>query len=225
MSEAMKSKAARDRNLLLGVIAVQLKYVSAQQLAAAAGAWASETSSDLGQVMVELGFINETNLELLNKLLESKIEEHGGDANATLASFGGEQAVHESFAASIQVTEDGIEQSVIDLGSEIEEDKKSQMQQLAIGEIDSTKNLTVEHPGRYNIIGEHGRGAIGRILVAFDRHIGREVAQKELITEHTSSPDFLRQKSYANHAPGHRQIPPGSQGHRPARASGNRTRI
>ncbi|MBN1612167.1 MAG: serine/threonine protein kinase [Polyangiaceae bacterium] len=45
--------------------------------------------------------------------------------------------------------------------------------------------LTREHAGRYALepgeATELGRGAIGRVLLAFDRHLGREVAVKELL--------------------------------------------
>ena len=36
-------------------------------------------------------------------------------------------------------------------------------------------------PGRYNIIGEHGRGGLGRVSRAHDRELGRDVAIKELL--------------------------------------------
>jgi len=52
-------------------------------------------------------------------------------------------------------------------------------------EIDS--RLTREHEGRYEILGEIGRGGIGRVLRAMDAHIGREVAIKELLPQFTTS--------------------------------------
>jgi eukaryotic-like serine/threonine-protein kinase len=44
-------------------------------------------------------------------------------------------------------------------------------------------HVTREHPGRYTITAERGRGAIGRVMVAIDEHIGREVALKELLSD------------------------------------------
>jgi sugar lactone lactonase YvrE len=41
--------------------------------------------------------------------------------------------------------------------------------------------LTREEPGRYDRKQELGRGGMGRVLVAVDRHLGREVALKELL--------------------------------------------
>jgi Protein kinase domain len=47
---------------------------------------------------------------------------------------------------------------------------------------------------RYELIGEHGRGGIGRVLRARDTDLGREVAVKELlVTGHQSEQRFVRE--------------------------------
>ncbi len=46
--------------------------------------------------------------------------------------------------------------------------------------------VTPECLGRYTIKSEAGRGGIGRVLIGFDEHLGRDVAIKELLTEHLS---------------------------------------
>jgi WD40 repeat protein len=49
-------------------------------------------------------------------------------------------------------------------------------------------------PERYQIIGEHGRGGLGRVSRAHDRELGRDVAIKELISRgHVSEVRFLRE--------------------------------
>src|ERR1700749_2931145 len=40
----------------------------------------------------------------------------------------------------------------------------------------------VRDPGRYLILGEHGRGGLGKVTRAHDRELGRDVAIKELIS-------------------------------------------
>jgi len=47
--------------------------------------------------------------------------------------------------------------------------------------------LTREHEGRYRVVDEIGRGGIGRVLLALDEHMGREVAIKELLPQFLDS--------------------------------------
>src|SRR5512139_1063887 len=47
---------------------------------------------------------------------------------------------------------------------------------------------------RYHIMGEHGRGGLGRVSRAHDRELGRDVAIKELISRgHVNEVRFLRE--------------------------------
>jgi eukaryotic-like serine/threonine-protein kinase len=49
-------------------------------------------------------------------------------------------------------------------------------------------------PARYLILGEHGRGGLGRVSRAHDRELGRDVAIKELLSRgHVSEVRFLRE--------------------------------
>ncbi|TMQ09940.1 MAG: serine/threonine protein kinase, partial [Deltaproteobacteria bacterium] len=49
-------------------------------------------------------------------------------------------------------------------------------------------------PARYHILGEHGRGGLGRVSRAHDRDLGRDIAIKELISRgHLSEIRFLRE--------------------------------
>ena len=57
---------------------------------------------------------------------------------------------------------------LIDSGEEIEE---------------KLKTVTDEMPGRYEAVEELARGGSGRILVVFDRHVGRNIAMKELLSD------------------------------------------
>jgi len=43
--------------------------------------------------------------------------------------------------------------------------------------------VTPETPGRYAVKSEYGRGGQSRVMLAFDEHIGREIALKELLPE------------------------------------------
>jgi WD40 repeat protein/tRNA A-37 threonylcarbamoyl transferase component Bud32 len=45
------------------------------------------------------------------------------------------------------------------------------------------EEVSTEIPGRYLIKGEHARGGQARVMLAFDAHVGRDVAWKELLPE------------------------------------------
>jgi hypothetical protein len=49
------AKADADRNLLFGVIALQVDFITRDQLVAAMNAWAVEKHKSLGQVLREQG--------------------------------------------------------------------------------------------------------------------------------------------------------------------------
>ena len=55
-------------------------------------------------------------------------------------------------------------------------------------ELKREKTVTDEMPGRYEVIEELARGGSGRILVVFDRHIGRKIAMKELLSDISKAP-------------------------------------
>jgi WD40 repeat protein len=62
------------------------------------------------------------------------------------------------------------------------------------GTLPSSAAAQVRDPHRYLIIGEHGRGGLGRVSRAHDRDLGRDVAIKELLSRgNVSEVRFLRE--------------------------------
>ncbi len=171
---------ARDRNLLFGVIAVQLHFITPVDLAKAAAVWATDMERDLHSVLVELGLLGEDKAKVIKDLLALQIKEHQGDASATLKSFGGRRAVEESFAASLAPSGPEVQASLQSFGGGVK-DISVKQGPVGITRLDDMERVTLENPGRYTIKGEAGRGAMGQVLIAFDEHIGREVAVKELL--------------------------------------------
>ncbi len=156
-----------DRNLLFGVLAVQLRKVTPTQLVDVAGAWATDPSRDLPQRMVEAGILSERDCELLARFVEDAVEAHGGDSSNTLASFGGEEEVYRSFRGSL----------VREASGKVSPAKPVIAQDLASEDVVGVE----EAPGRYSQIREYARGGMGRVLLVHDQHLGRDIALKELL--------------------------------------------
>jgi len=75
-----------DRNLLLGILAAQMNFVSRDALIAGMDAWAQNPDRALGTVLVEQGALTLARHTLLERLVSEHIEAHGGDPARSLAT-------------------------------------------------------------------------------------------------------------------------------------------
>src|SRR5262245_40932330 len=82
------SQHAADRNLLFGIIALQMDFISRDALIAAMGAWLLEKEKSLGEILTERGALAEDDRRLLEPLVRKHLERHGGDVGRSLAALG-----------------------------------------------------------------------------------------------------------------------------------------
>lgn len=158
----------QDRNLLFGVLAVQLGKVTSNRLMQAAAAWAIDPATPLDARLVEQGALNAADRELIDRLVSEAIRAHSGDAKATLATFGGPEQVVKTFGGTVAITKDGVKPA-----------EPSSDATVAIAPPPDTGVL--ETPDRYRTVSEQGRGGYGRVLLVHDQFMQREIAMKELI--------------------------------------------
>ena len=81
------SQLLTDRNLLFGIIALQMDFVSRGALIAAMNAWVLEKEKPLGLILVDQGTLRDDEHRLLEALVWKYLEKHGGDAEQSLASL------------------------------------------------------------------------------------------------------------------------------------------
>ncbi|GMV99942.1 MAG: hypothetical protein AMXMBFR84_10810 [Candidatus Hydrogenedentota bacterium] len=158
----------RDRNLLFGILAVQMGKVTPSQLVEAAGAWAADPSQNLASRLMSSGVLKEKDRALLDAFVEEAVKAHEGDSGKTLAAFGGQQQVNATFHGSIILSESG----GVDPAPSAQSDRY----------VDATSVPSVEEsPDRYTHVSEYGRGGMGRVLLVHDAYLGRNIALKELL--------------------------------------------
>lgn len=158
-----------QEQLLFGVLAVQLGFVSPNEVMGAAAGWMADRGRDLPTRLQAEGLLNEKQVGMLEAMLREAVRVHGGNVSKTLGALGGDGVVLQSFSGSMVMDSDG--QVSLVPGDTVESVEPGA----------GKETVTPEQPGRYAVGKEFGRGGQARVLLAVDTHLGREVAWKELL--------------------------------------------
>ncbi len=82
------AQLAADGNLLFGILALQMDFISRDDLVAAMNAWLLEKHRPLADLLAESGALEPAACAVLEPLVRHHIEQHGGDPAQSLASLG-----------------------------------------------------------------------------------------------------------------------------------------
>ena len=163
-----------DRNLLFGVLALQMDFISRGALVAAVTEWTRDRSKPLDQILVSQGGLTGPRRAPLESLVNEHLRAHGDDLERSLA------------AVSKMATSHG------DLGVRGASDILATLTQATGSE--SGANLTwdlgptTSRGLRFQILRPHARGGIGLVSVALDVELNREVALKEIQDQQADDP-------------------------------------
>jgi WD40 repeat protein/serine/threonine protein kinase len=176
MSDATPSQPIADRNLLFGILALQMDFISRDALIAAMHAWVLEKTKSLGEVLVEHNVLPPDQRAALEVLVKMHLECHEDNAEKSLAALG---------------VPAPIRQELHSLG---DGDVDASLARMPTPPHDASvlPSTTAEKPGvlglRYRVLRPHGKGGIGEVFVALDQELNREIALKEIRHEHADDP-------------------------------------
>src|SRR5436309_4797965 len=87
--------ANTDRNLLFGILALQMDFISREALIRAMNAWVLEKAKGLGQILVEQKALGSERHALLEALVQEHLKQHDNDPQKSLASVSSLGSVRE----------------------------------------------------------------------------------------------------------------------------------
>lgn len=168
---------AADRNLLYGIVALQMNFIGRDALIQAMNQWVLSKTTPIENILVSQGDMGEQTQGLLTALVDKHLEYHAGDAAKSLASL----SSVEQLKKDLEPIDD------IDLEKSLSILTATSPTAATIAWRDPPKT---DNRSRFRVLQPYRQGGLGAVSIAMDQELNRRVALKEVRKEHAHNQGF-----------------------------------